>query len=267
MSPADQSQTPESSRSYWESIARGGTWAGYYDTAPTERTYNFFTRRECVFSLLEGDGEYERMLDIGCGTADYGALAQRHQAEYVGIDYSLSMIEQAIERTATEPGTWRLTVGAGDRISYAESSFDLVIGLGYIEYFEDPSETLEELRRVMKPGGTLVMQSFKWDLLGSLRRRWDEARRGDKGPDDRLPGDWVDKKYQGPELDAVMAPFGFEKVDYTYNNFYLLPEPMRRRWPKLYMSMSETAGKVAPRLLGFSAVNYIAKYKLRKATG
>jgi len=119
--------------------------------------------------------------------------------------------------------------------------------------------------RVIRPGGTLIMQSFKWDLLGSLRRRWDRAIHGERGRDERLPGDWVDKKYQGAELDAVMAPFGFERTDYTYNNFYLLPEPVRRRWPKLYMSLSETAGRIAPRLFGFAAVNYIARYTLRKA--
>ncbi len=265
MSRSDITGKPASSRSYWESIARGGTWAGYYDRAPDERTYNFFTRRACVFSLLENDGKFDRMLDIGCGTADYGPLGERHGAEYVGIDYSLSMIEQAVERTAEEPGTYRLAVGAGDAISFAESSFDLVIGLGYIEYFEDPGETLEELRRVMRPGGTLIMQAFKWDLLGSLRRRYEGLKRGgDSGPDDRLPTDWVDKKYQGPELDATLAPFGFERSDYTYNNFYLLPEPVRRRLPKLYMSLSELAGRIAPRTLGFTAVNYIAKYTLRK---
>jgi ubiquinone/menaquinone biosynthesis C-methylase UbiE len=259
------SQTPASSRSYWESIARGGPWAGYYDRAPDERTYNFFTRRECVFSLLAGDGGFRRMLDIGCGTADYAPLAARHGAEYVGIDYSLAMIEQAVDRTDGAAHPRRFAVGAGDRISFAESSFDLVIALGYIEYFVDPSETLDELRRVMAPGGTLVMQSFKWDLLGSLRRRWESARRGERGPDRRLPEDWVDKKYQGPELDAVLARFDFERTDHTYNNFYLLPEPVRRRWPKLYMSTSEAVGRLAPRLFGFTAVNYIAKYRLRKA--
>lgn len=262
------SETPTSSRNYWESIARGGTWAGYYDTAPTERTYNFFTRRECVFGMLAGDGGFGRILDIGCGTADYAALGARHQAEYVGLDYSLSMIEQAMERTAEEEGVRRFAVGAGDKLAFADDSFDLVIALGYIEYFEDPSETLEELRRVMAPGGTLIMQSFKWDLLGRLRRSWEDLRRGRRdGADDRLPTDWVDKKYSGRELDEVVERFGFVRTDYTYNNFYLLPEAARRRWPRLYMSLSERVGRSAPRLFGFSAVNYVGRYELSEAPG
>lgn len=255
---------PSSSRSYWESIAQRGTWAGYYDSAPDERTYNFFTRRRCVMRLLEGDEGYARLLDVGCGTADYAPLAQRYRALYVGVDFSLSMIDQALARTAAEPGEQRFAVGAGDALSFDDSSFDLVVAIGYIEYFEDAARTLKELRRVLSPGGVLVMQSFKWDLLGRARRGLERMLGRDKKPDPQLPDDWVDRKYSPRELDALVGRFGFEKIDGTFNNFYLLPEVVRRRWPKLYMSMSEAAGRLAPRALGFSAVNYVGKYALRE---
>lgn len=261
-------ETTSSARAYWESIARGGTWAGYYDQTPDARTYNFFTRRDCVFRLLAGDGAFRRILDVGCGTADYAPLAERHEAAYVGVDYSVSMIEQAIERTANGEGSYRFAVGAGDRLSFADDSFDLIVALGYIEYFEDPGHTLEELRRVLAPEGTLVMQSFKWDLLGRARRRYERTVHSREDRDDaRLPTDWVDKKYSGRELDEVLSRFDFVRRDYTYNNFYLLPEAVRRRWPRLYMSLSEGVGRLAPRLFGCTAVNYVGKYELRKAPG
>ena len=259
-------ETPTNSRRYWEAIAQRGTWAGYYDATPDAATYNFFARRESVQRLLSGDGVYRRILDIGCGTADYGLLASLHQSTYFGVDYSLSMISQATRRTATEPGEHRFAVGAGDRLSFRDDSFDLVLALGYIEYFEDPSRTLRELRRVLAPGAVLVMQSFKWDLLGRARRRWDGLF-GHTGAQTHasLPDDWVDKKYSGRELDRLLARFDFVRTDYTFNNFYLLPEVVRRHWPRLYMSLSDAAGRLAPRLLGFTAVNYVGKYTLRKA--
>ena len=63
------SDAPASSRRYWEEIARGGTWAGYYDRPPDARTYNFFTRREAVLRLLSGDPPYRRALDTPPPTA------------------------------------------------------------------------------------------------------------------------------------------------------------------------------------------------------
>lgn len=253
-------------RGYWESIARRGTWAGYYDRRPDSRTYNFFTRRAAVLDLLADEGELRRVLDVGCGTADYAPLAERHRATYVGVDFSLSMLLQARERTGEESGRHLFAAGAGDLLCLAEDSFDLAVAVGYIEYFDDPAATLEELERVLRPGGVLLMQSFKWDLLGRLRRSVGWMLGGRRGADPRLPPDWVDRKYSGRELDVLLGRHGFERVDYTYNNFYLLPEVVRRRWPRLYISLSEAIGRHAPRLFGFSAVNYLGKYRLREAT-
>lgn len=252
------------SRSYWEGIAQHGTWSGYYDRAPDSRTYNFFTRRAAVLELLAGEGPLERILDVGCGTADYAPLASRHEATYVGVDFSLSMVREAVVRTSGEAGRHLFAVGAGDRLCLADDSVDLAVAVGYIEYFEDPGVAVEELRRVLRPGGTLVMQSFKWDLLGRLRRAAERAMGRHRGPDPRLPPDWIDRKYSGPELDAVVLRHGFERVDHTYNNFYVLPEIVRRHWPRLYIALSEAIGRRAPRLFAFSAVNYLGKYALRE---
>ena len=177
------------------------------------------------------------------------------------------MIEQAVRRTAAGPGEHRFGVSAGDELPFADGSFDLVVALGYIEYFEDPAPALAELRRVMAPGAVLILQSFKWDLLGRARHLLDSATGRAAARRERLPPDWVDRKYSGRELDRLAARHDFERVAATFNNFLLLPEVARRHWPSLYMSLSDAVERAAPRLFGFSAVNYIGKYVLRKAAG
>jgi SAM-dependent methyltransferase len=155
-----------SMQDFWHRQGQNGTWSGYYDGAADLKTYNFFTRREAVLELLRRDGAYPRILDVGCGTGDYVEVAQQHDGSFFGIDYAHGMIRQAAERI---PGHL-FVVGSGEHLPYADGSFDLVMAMGYIEYFRDPAVPMRELRRVLKSGGTLVLQSFKKDLFGELDR-------------------------------------------------------------------------------------------------
>ncbi len=253
---------------FWDQQAGTGTWAGYYDGAQTAKTYNFFTRRQTVRKLLEPDGRFERALDVGCGTGDYAPIVLDHDGQFFGIDFAPEMIRQAVDRVGGQGEQHLCLVGMGHQLPFADRSFDLVMALGYIEYFEDPTQPMEEIRRVMKPGGTLVMQSFKWELFGNLGRKvvgpLKRAIRGKPaaGNPMGLPPDWVDKKYSKSELDALMRRHGFHLVSGSYNNFHCLPRRLRGRLPGLYTRGSEFLGKLAPSMFGFLAVNYIAKYQL-----
>ena len=164
-----------SMQTFFERMARTGEWSpALYEGGTDLRTYNFVTRRECVARLLQEDGRFESALDVGCGSGDFAPIAHDHGAAFFGIDFSRAMIAQALKQ---DKGRSHYVTGSGERLPYADHSFDLVLALGYIEYFHDPEPPLRELRRVLKPGGTLVIQSFKWDLFSSLGRRARELRR------------------------------------------------------------------------------------------
>lgn len=96
-----------------------------------------------------------RLLDIGCGN---GALlhALRDRLAYgAGVDESAAMIEKARQRNAGQPHLEFKTVNS-PALPFADASFDVAISLMSFRYLDwDP--LLSELKRVVKPGGKLLI--------------------------------------------------------------------------------------------------------------
>lgn len=257
-------------KEYFEVRARGGTWASLYDAPLDARTYNFITRRQAVERLLQADGRYAQALDIGCGTGDYAQVVWRHNGVYHGLDFSAMMITQAGERLQGSERPYELAVGSGEQLPYRDDTFDLVLALGYIEYFHDPTMTLTEIRRVLKPGGTLIIQSFKRELCGNVYRvLLSPLRRaayvlGGKP----LPVSMdVDRPYSPRQLDQLVGQYGFARRAHLFNHFSVLPDPFRAKFSGLYARASEFMQRTNPEFWSFLAINYIGKYVLNKASG
>jgi len=256
-------------QTYWEERAKSASdpWAPVYEGQLDLSNYNFVTRRDTVMRMLAGEGRFERILDVGCGTGDYAALSKQHQGDYHGLDFSFSMITAARKRNAGSGFEQKFVVGSRECLPYAADSFDLMIAIGFIEYFRDPHMALKEMRRVLRPGGTLVIQSFKQERMGQLYgflrnplRSVAEARRKpDLVP---RPDEWVDLKYGQSELDTMLAGHGFQRTGHSFNHFYFLPGPVRRRFPTAHIKLSEAVGRIAPNLMRGAAVNYFGKYRL-----
>jgi ubiquinone/menaquinone biosynthesis C-methylase UbiE len=257
---------------YWEERAKSeeDPWHPVYEGALDLSNYNFVTRRNTVMRLLEGAGDFERILDVGCGTGDYGELSVRHKGEYHGLDFAYSMIAQARRRNRGMTHEDRFLVGSGETLPYRADSFDLAIGIGYIEYFSDPHLPLAELARVLRPGGVMVIQSFKPELLGKVYGALAHPLRTvttTRKPHVPKPGEWIDVQYDQPQLDALVAGHGFERIGHVFNHFYVFPGPVRRRFPSLHIKTSEAIGRIAPGLLRSLAVNYFGVYRLAAEEG
>lgn len=97
------------------------------------------------------------VLDAGCGAA-YGSrlLAEAGAAEVVGVD----IVETVLEAVAPSmPDEVRLRAGDLRALDLDDGSFDLVVCFEVIEHFEDPFPVLDELVRVLAPGGLLLISS------------------------------------------------------------------------------------------------------------
>ena len=110
-----------------------------------------------------------RMLDVGCGS---GALLQRMRIagwEVEGVDFD----EKAIDRAWREYG---VAVRHGDlrAACYPDGSFDAVTMNHVIEHVHDPIALLAESRRILKPGGQLVVVTPNIASSGHARfgRNW-----------------------------------------------------------------------------------------------
>jgi ubiquinone/menaquinone biosynthesis C-methylase UbiE len=101
----------------------------------------------------------KRVLELGCGPGRYVALLANLGFDVVGADpcpaanfptWKLIASHQEVE--------FRDRVCAED-LPFEDNSFDQIACLGALLYFSDPSRALSEMRRVLKPGGRLIMRT------------------------------------------------------------------------------------------------------------
>ena len=111
----------------------------------------------------------EQVLDVGVGP---GFLAAEMAAEVgpdgrvCGIDTSAAMMDVAARRNpGAQAATLALELGGVERIPYADESFDAVVTTQVLEYVADIPGALAEMRRVLRPGGRLLVLDTDWDSL------------------------------------------------------------------------------------------------------
>jgi SAM-dependent methyltransferase len=104
---------------------------------------------------LAGDVAGRRILDAGCGSGPLSAALRERGAVVTGIDASAGMLSLARLRLG---GDADLRVAdLADPLPFSEGTFDDVVASLVLHYLEDWGPTLTELRRVLTPGGRLLV--------------------------------------------------------------------------------------------------------------
>jgi len=137
-----------------------GKWNDLYATE-TERLDedNFRLRRDmavaCVRSIATPN---LRVIDLGCGAGPVLSALRQDGVDVVGLDYSEDMLENARSRLRSA-GLSDSNLFQGDcrNVPYPEASFDVVVCLGVISYLEHYEPVLDEIHRLLKPGGTALI--------------------------------------------------------------------------------------------------------------
>jgi demethylmenaquinone methyltransferase/2-methoxy-6-polyprenyl-1,4-benzoquinol methylase len=105
----------------------------------------------------------ESVLDVATGPAGVALqLASRTAARVTGIDLTPEMLRAGAGNVARSP--WRdrihLLVGRGEELPFADATFDALTFTYLLRYVSDPADTVRELVRVVKPGGTVASLEF-----------------------------------------------------------------------------------------------------------
>jgi len=129
-------------------------------------------RRALVGEARVGDGD--RVLDVATGTGMVAAeLLGRAGCSVVGIDQSAAMLSRARSRfAATAPGRVELLEGEAEHLPFADGSFDALTFTYLLRYVDDPAATVQELARVVKPGGRVASLEFGVPPLAAARLAW-----------------------------------------------------------------------------------------------
>lgn len=108
--------------------------------------------RHPIASMYLGDLKPGRLLEVGCGEGTFLNKLRQHGWSVDGVDLDSKAVEQAEK-------TYGICVHAGDLESagFPEACFDAVVMNHVIEHVFDPVALLRECRRVLKPGGRLVV--------------------------------------------------------------------------------------------------------------
>lgn len=105
-----------------------------------------------------------RVLDIGCGTGTLAATIKRlHPAvEVIGLDPDSKALARAKKKAARAGVSVHFDQGFSDHLPYPDASFDRVFSSLMFHHIagDDRPNTLRELRRVLKPGGSFHLVDF-----------------------------------------------------------------------------------------------------------
>jgi 2-polyprenyl-3-methyl-5-hydroxy-6-metoxy-1,4-benzoquinol methylase len=95
-----------------------------------------------------------RILDIGCGSGFFLRTLDPHKWDRFGVELG----EVAAEAAERALGRGRVSLGTLIQSIQADSSFDVVTFWSSLEHTNEPRANLREARRIIKPGGTLIVQ-------------------------------------------------------------------------------------------------------------
>jgi SAM-dependent methyltransferase len=130
------------------------SFAQAYSAETEANLINAYYARPAILALA-GDVAGRRILDAGCGSGPLFAALRDGGAIVTGFDSSTGMLELARRRLGADADLQ--VADLGSPLPFPDGAFDDVIASLVLHYLEDWTAPLAELRRVLTPGGRLIV--------------------------------------------------------------------------------------------------------------
>jgi SAM-dependent methyltransferase len=218
----EQTPTIGEVRTFWEQNPCGNETADAADRRAyfkgvEEHRYGIapFIPRVAAFDRYRG----KRVLEIGCGMGTDGSQFAAAGADYVGVDLTEAAVGLARENLALRGLPGECIATNAEQLPFPDASFDHVYSFGVIHHTSDPSAVLEQVKRVLRPGGTLTVMlynrtsiNYYVEIMG-LRRLGRFLLRSRSAP-------------------AVLSKLGLprEKLEGHRELLLRIPHPTRQQW-------------------------------------
>jgi SAM-dependent methyltransferase len=141
----------DSSAPYWDGVYRGDSLQGLI----------YQQRQAAVLEYVDASHlpAQSRVLEVGCGAGHLAVELAGRDLRVDAVDASPAMVE-ATARQAAERGLGeRVTVALADvhALPFESGQFDVVVAVGVIPWLHSPGSAVDEMARVLRPGGKLVL--------------------------------------------------------------------------------------------------------------
>jgi ubiquinone/menaquinone biosynthesis C-methylase UbiE len=171
-------------------------------------------------SLTQGS----RMLDIGCGPGWTSVALADRGYRVSSIDSAQAMIETTRGNAIAAGNDELINVSVGDahRIAFADETFSVVMALGVLSYLDSPKRAIDEMGRVTRPGGYVLLTSanpFSLPVFFDPRRNFLLQPLRSRVRDQlTATGLWhlktplvTPKRYSANRVDRLLEGAGFQK--------------------------------------------------------
>ncbi len=159
-------------RSYWDrflhdqemSKAPVGSPQWFTDLAAYRYEKLDYLPRVVDFNSFAG----QRVLEVGCGIGLDLVRFARGGAVVTGVDLSPRAVELANAYLAQQRLAGRAVEMNAEALALADGSFDVVYAHGVVQYTDQPQRLVDEIYRVLRPGGTVIVMLYHRDswLMG-----------------------------------------------------------------------------------------------------
>lgn len=251
--PRAKGTSPARTIAYFDVTAE--RYASLYDDVHTPAGFSFAVRRERVLEQLHG--VTGRVLDVGCGPGVMAPAVRAKGLRFSGIDPADAMLRRAAAACDGDRGV-DLTLGTAEWLPYADQAFGAVVCMGVLERLPDDAHALDEMRRVLRPGGIVVLTvpnrsspSLAWrdgvfyPLVGWLRSL--HRLRGSSTADEPVRGF---RRYGRRSLTATFQELGFAVEEVTYCVYNPLPAPLDAISPRFTSAVLQTSERLHRTRLG-----------------
>lgn len=144
-----------------------------------------------------------RVLEAGCGLAEFTVATRALGFETEGIDYAPRVVERLRTRYPEIPFA---VADVRNLTAVANDTYDAIYSPGVVEHFEEgPEPILIESFRVLKPGGVLVLSTPCFNVLLRMMRRLGGFRR-------KREGAFFQYAYSEAHMSSILTELGFDVV-------------------------------------------------------
>ncbi len=215
---------------YWEEIYTKRK------APPNFMIYELSSRMENTLNFIDNlfNGKPLKILDVGCGTGHYIEQLIPKNHIVFGNDIAIGMLHKSKQKYLNFIDSHFLSLSNIEQLPFRNKSFDVVICIGVIEYLPDVNQAIEELHRIVRDDGIVIISApnqlslkfltdpyylkrlFQYVLIKSGLRRNEQRS---TNPDVSANIDFKNKRFRLGKLKKIFNSNGFSIIEFKSISF------------------------------------------------